>query len=407
MTVDLVDSDLDPFFAYTSEPSQVKTRIVSKYFFVWARIITRATKSSRVSYIDLYAGPGRYKDGTKSTPLRVLESAIADARMREMLLTLFNDAKPAHAGSLQKAIDALPGIETLKHRPDIITERVGPKLVAALSKPLVPTFAFIDPFGYVGLSLRLVNAVIKDWGSECLFFFNYNRINPGINNDAVKSHMEALFGPPRLTALRATVKDKEPLEREQLIMGALAEAIRELGGRYILPFRFRARGRTSHYLVFVSKEFLGYEIMREVMAKESSSSVEGVASFEYDPADISSPRLFEIGRPLDELGELLLAEFAGMTRTVHQVYERHSSGRPFIKRNYKDALLRLEEAGRALMTPPVDQRKVRSGKSTLADQVLVSFPRELGSRAGVAASRSTLDRPAVARPTSVLGRPTA
>ena len=92
--------DLDDFFAEKADHSQVKTAIVTKYFFPWATIMARNTRENRIAYVDLYAGPGRYMDGTKSTPLLILERAIADSRMRDMLVTLFNDGKPAHADSL-------------------------------------------------------------------------------------------------------------------------------------------------------------------------------------------------------------------------------------------------------------------------------------------------------------------
>jgi len=39
------------------------------------------------------------------------------------------------------------------------------------------------------------------WGCDCVFFFNYNRINAGINNPGVKKHMDALFGEERADAL--------------------------------------------------------------------------------------------------------------------------------------------------------------------------------------------------------------
>ena len=61
----------------------------------------------------------------------------------------------------------------------------------------MPTFFFVDPWGYKGLSLRLINSVLKDWGCDCVFFFNYNRINMGLGNDAVEKHMDALFGKER------------------------------------------------------------------------------------------------------------------------------------------------------------------------------------------------------------------
>ncbi|VVB64054.1 Uncharacterised protein [uncultured archaeon] len=48
-------------------------------------------KDNKIAYIDLFAGRGYYEDGTKSTPLLVLEKAIQDPDLREMLITVFND----------------------------------------------------------------------------------------------------------------------------------------------------------------------------------------------------------------------------------------------------------------------------------------------------------------------------
>ena len=64
---------------------------------------------------------------------------------------------------------------------------------------------FVDPWGYKGLSLRLINSVLKDWACECIFFFNYNRINMGLGNDAVKEHMDALFGEERAAELAGAI----------------------------------------------------------------------------------------------------------------------------------------------------------------------------------------------------------
>lgn len=401
---------MDDFFIESTDQSGVKTTICTNYFFAWSGIITRKTRSDRVAYFDFYAGPGRYVDGTKSSPLLILERAIADARMRGMLMTLFNDAKPEHADSLENAIKSLPGLDRLKHQPHIITAEVGPAFVAMLEKPHIPCFAFIDPYGYKGLSLGLVNGVIKDWACECLFFFNYNRINPGISNPAVRPHMEALFGAGRLSALKEAVAGRKPAERERLVISALTEALEALGAKYVLPFRFKMRGsdRTSHYLIFVSKEFLGYQIMREVMGKASSSSVQGVPSFEYNPNAPLTPPLFDLSQPLDELVKHLATRFSpGAALTVEQVFQLDSPRKPYIMRNYKDALLRLEDDGVVVMTPPAEQRPKRKGKRTLADDVVVKFLERPGSLAKIAASRSTPGHRGDDRLPSVSARPTA
>ncbi|WP_250635684.1 three-Cys-motif partner protein TcmP [Nostoc piscinale] len=155
------------FFDEQKEQSLIKARIVEKYFWAWAKVIIPTAKKAGypLAYIDLFAGPGRYKDGSKSTPIKVLETAIADPDMRNMLKTLFNDANPEHTGSLQKAIDMIPGIDQLKHKPDVMNFEVGENIVQAFSHlKLIPTLFFVDPWGYKGLSLQLINSVVKKLG---------------------------------------------------------------------------------------------------------------------------------------------------------------------------------------------------------------------------------------------------
>ena len=201
------------FFEESAEQSMVKATIVAKYFGAWAKVIMpwAAKRSGKIAYIDLFAGPGRYKDGTKSTPLLILEQAVADPEMRRMLVAVFNDVDTDNAKSLEKAIVAIPGIDTLSHRPVVHNEDVGTGLVRMFeSMNLVPTLFFVDPWGYRGLSLQLVNAVLKDWGCDCIFFFNYNRINMGLANSAVAEHMEALFGAERFPRLCQVGGNRQP-----------------------------------------------------------------------------------------------------------------------------------------------------------------------------------------------------
>ena len=79
------------FFEEQSQQSQIKAAIVSKYFWAWGEDHHRLPQGGRrrtpeIAYIDLFAGPGRYKDGAKSTPLLILEQAIADPMFRENLV---------------------------------------------------------------------------------------------------------------------------------------------------------------------------------------------------------------------------------------------------------------------------------------------------------------------------------
>ncbi len=367
----------DSFFNESRDQSRVKAAIVAKYFDAWASVMiatqNRYKREDRIAYIDLFAGPGRYQDGTQSTPLLVLEKAVQKPEVRDRLVTLFNDKDENNTESLQRAIGEVPGIDTLRYKPDVRTNEVGEEIVKMFEEMnLVPTLFFVDPWGYKGLSLRLVNSVIKDWGCDCLFFFNYNRINMGLSNPMVKEHMDCLFGEKRADQVRDQLEPLSSDERELVIVEALCLALKALGPRYVLPFRFRNRRgtRTSHHLIFVSKGFKGYEIMKDIMASESSSREQNVASFEYNPVDVRRrgrlQLLFQLSRPLDDLADMLLKDFADQTLTMHEIYEQHNVDRPYVSRNYKQALVQLEEAGKITAT--------KHRKNSFGDNVQVTFP---------------------------------
>jgi len=368
------------FFEEQKEQSLVKTTIVSKYFDVWANVIISTQKlypqhSQKIAYIDLFAGPGRYKDGTQSTPLKILTNAIEKPDLRERLVAIFNDKDEKNSKALQNTISKIPGIETLKYKPVVYNQEVGEEIVKMFeSMRLVPTLFFVDPWGYKGLSLRLVNSVLKDWGCDAIFFFNYNRINMGLNNDAVKEHMQALFGEEQAIALRNKLNHKKVSERELLIIEELCQALKTYGSRYVLPFRFKnERGkRTSHHLIFVSKHFRGYEIMKDIMARESTAEKQGVPTFDYNPADFL-PRqtlLFQLTRPLNDLKNDLLSAFRGQRLTMQEIYEKHNVDTPYIKKNYKDVLRELYDNGSINATSP-EGKPPRKG--TFGDRIIVTF----------------------------------
>lgn len=368
------------FFEEIKEQSLVKATIVRKYFHAWAKVIIRYAKkyNKNIGYIDLFAGRGCYEDGTASTPIQILETAIQNPDMRDMLITVFNDKDLENMRLLKTAISELPGIETLKHEPVIISEEICDKVVRDFEKiNFIPTLFFVDPYGYKGLSLDLFNSILKDWGCDCIFFFNYNRISPGLNNPIVKNHMDALFGARRAEKLRNKLISIDPRERELAIIEEIAQALKE-GGKYVLPFRFKndKGNRTSHHLIFVSKHQLGYGIMKEIMAKESSPSsfMQGVPSFEYSPATSRQVLLFDLARPLEDLEEILLNDFAGRTIKMREIYETHNIDKPYVLKSYKQVLLQLEAQRKIKTNPPAEQRR----KNTFGDKVEVTFPPRSG-----------------------------
>lgn len=372
----------DGFFQEQREQSLIKARIVSKYFSAWANVILATQKRypehpQKMAYIDLFSGPGRYDDQSKSTPLLVLETILANPDLTGRMVTLFNDRDMANIKSLQTAISCIDGIERLKYAPAFYNEEVGDEIAKMFGGvQMVPTFFFVDPWGYKGLSLNLVSSIIKDWGCDCVFFFNYNRVNMGLSNEAIRHHMASLFGDEQLSIVRKECRNKSPEEREMIVVQALCDALRNNGSRYVLPFRFKndEGTRTSHHLIFLSKSFRGYDIMKEIMFKESSENVGGVASFEYNPRDahFKQGSLFDmLSRPLDDLQGMLLQQYAGNTVGFNELYEEHSVDKPYIRKNYKEALKALLADGKITAVHAKKDKPPRNG--TFSDDMRITF----------------------------------
>ncbi len=373
------------FFDESGEQSVIKATIVAKYFWAWAKIMIANQKRQgreKIGYVDLFCGPGRYKDGSVSTPVMVLQKAVADPDLRQRIVTMFNDKNENYTRSLSEEIEKIPNVCSLKYKPEIYNEEVNEEMAAIFeATKLVPTLSFIDPWGYKGLTLRLVNALIKDWGCDCIFFFNYNRINMGLTNDFVKEHIDAIFEETRGKELRTLLEPLSSAEREFVILEELIKAIQERGGNHVLPFCFKnAQGqRTSHHLIFVSKHPLGYTIMKEIMAKCSSESKQAVPTFQYTPVGPKQQTLFEFTRPLDHLGPMLLNDFAGRKLKMREIFEQHHIGKPYIGENYKEVLKELEKDGKIVADPPMDKRRKRKDIPTFGDDVMVKFPKEVKS----------------------------
>jgi three-Cys-motif partner protein len=133
---------VENFFDAQSEASGVKARIIAKYFDAWSTIVLPSAKkyNQKLVYMDLYCGPGRYGDDKKSTPLMILESAIAKPELAKILVTIFNDEDEDAIEKLREEFKKLPGIAKLAHKPDFVKRPVGPNGKRTFGDNILVTF---------------------------------------------------------------------------------------------------------------------------------------------------------------------------------------------------------------------------------------------------------------------------
>jgi three-Cys-motif partner protein len=364
----------DGFFKKQTLQSRIKTEIVTKYFSAWWSImaghLTKFWKDRRIAYYDFFSGQGIYDDGTKSTPILILEEAVGNDYLRNNLITKFVDSNLEHCRLLNEAIFSIPNITELNFEPKVHKISVSDPLIEKLeSYSKMPKLVFIDPWGYKGLSSRLIDAVIKDWGCDCIFLFNYDSINRWLTNPNV-----TLLGDDRLKKLQTSAENIKSYEREEKIMRELEHALYENRCKYVLKFCFKKGSgkRTSHYIVFVTKHIKGYNEMKKIMVKVSSDDLSGEPTFEYNPFLENGIYKFletDSTKPSRRLQELLLKDFAGKTITFGEIFGKreHHVGKPYTEKHYRYALIGLKEEGIISV-----ERNFRKG--TFPKEVLITFP---------------------------------
>lgn len=366
------------FYETMTPQSHLKIQIVTKYFDAWSKVMLTKGRRSEIGYVDLFSGPGRYRGGEDSTPLLILKRAVQDPRLRSGLRTLFNDSKPDFVSALRERIAEVPEIDRLSFQPRVMNETVGNDLIRRLDDfGGIPTLYFVDPWGYKGVTAEILKHTVIGQGSECILFFNFNRVNSAVSNQTVEHHIQAMFGgEDGLSLLREVVAHNSRRDREELIVQFLSNVLKESGAEYHIFFRFEheASERTSHYIVFASKHFLGLKIMRDIMARESMG-FEGLPVFEWKPQ--RSPQLsLDLGFQKDEIDrniiEMVSRYYSKREATVGEVFQTLSVGTTYTLADFQRVINSLEESGRVIIDKSREKRMV-GGKLTLGENRRVRF----------------------------------
>lgn len=372
----------DFFFDSPSEQSKIKARIVTSYFSAWSKVMCHNWPSStEIGYVDLFSGPGVYQDGSESVPLLLVKEVLNNSELLTRMWFLFNDQSENNINDLKKYIKNVDVCDILDKRIQYSTKTIDEKFASDIRiNAQGPILSFVDPFGYKGLTIDLISKLIKNNGSDCIFFFNYNRINMALSsNTKFDEYLGSIFGATRVSSLKTELKGLTAEKREPIVLNALITALKDNNANYVLPFKFYRTDmvRTSHFIIFVSKHKRGCSIMKQIMYANSAKDADGVASFElHDLRNFGGEyeQLSFFNRPLDSLRNEIYTDYKGKTVRVKEICEKYDTDilNHYVSRNVKDALIRMEEAGQIVVE---NGRKIkyRNGKLTMPDNAILKI----------------------------------
>lgn len=365
------------FFAEQSEQSSVKAKIVVDYFTAWSRVVKKHWPGD-LGYIDLFCGPGEYRDHTPSAPVQIIRNVLSDEGLSKRMLFAFNDKDENNIRHLRQVVNEIDKNHQLSGRIQFLNETVESGFDNRINiSNNIPVLSFVDPFGYKGLTLNLISKLIANNGSDCIFFFNYNRINMALSNTLFDDHLRKLFGDKRTDELKTRLAPLSTKDREPVVLSGLVEALHDGKNNYVLPFKFYGteQSRTSHFIIFVTKHPTACRIMKQIMYTNSAKDADGVATFSLEDQKNFGmmKQLSMFDNKLQDLSKGLYEKYKGKKVLVGDICKdiQCDFTNFYVEQNVKDALVILENERKL----EVFERKIkiRAGKVCMPNTAYVLF----------------------------------
>ncbi|NQU62156.1 MAG: three-Cys-motif partner protein TcmP [Rhodospirillales bacterium] len=339
--------------------TRAKHEILKRYLQAWIRILTQGG-FPQVLYIDGFAGPGRYSEGEKGSPIIALEAALGHATTKNSkFLFCFIEKEIDRAHTLQKIIDDM-------ERPENIRVKVaaGETFEAAFSellrfytsrkKGLPPTFAFIDPFGWAGTPFYVVKEIMKNPSCEVFVTFMYEEINRFIGHPDQEKNFDVFFGTKEW---REGVSIENSRNRNRFLHDLYMKQLSlSANVKFVRSFEMRnQRDVTDYYLFYGTNNLLGMKKMKEAMWKVDES---GEFSFS-DATDPNQLILFAKEPRFDKLQEQIVSHFQGLDTTVGEIEKFVICETAFREMHYKTQILRKMELSEPPQIEVIGQPKNR------------------------------------------------
>lgn len=288
------DADAVHFKKYSAQ-NRAKHAILDGYLPAYLKALKGAAKSFH--YIDGFAGRGSYGGQHPGSPLRAL-SILEQTSLCERSTISLVEFKKRYCTEVASAVDAHLATPRLALPPIVRRGFFSDHLDEILQRDIYrqapcATFAFVDPCGVKGIRMKDLARILMLPFGEVLLFFNYSGViriigqaRKGMDSSTALTELLG-SGERAATLVRAIDGTSDTMERESLVRGMFADALRvDSGVRFLVPFRFESRDSeaTTHYLLHCCRDPLGFLIMKDVMwdAGRAPGAAHGSLGFQND-----------------------------------------------------------------------------------------------------------------------------
>lgn len=258
--------------------TRAKHRVLRSYLDAWIPVMAQQALKvqpmmlgePRLLLVDGFAGPGRYTTGEPGSPLIMLAALLEHRAFPRFggvkFLYLFIEHDLRRAAHLRDEIARIDVPDNVQvNVVDGEFEDTFGEVVEGVHESghrLVPTFAFIDPFGYSTASMSLAGRFLDFPRCEALVFLPLSFVHRFVTRAGQETAMTALFGGDGWKAARALEGD----ERRAFLLQLFEDQLAVQGQvEHVRSFALRTRDGNDYRLVFATGHRRGLELMKDAM----------------------------------------------------------------------------------------------------------------------------------------------
>jgi three-Cys-motif partner protein len=334
--------------------TRAKHEILKRYLQAWMVILSQG-QFPEILYIDGFAGPGEYQGGDPGSPIIALDTALGSRPpLTAKVHFLFVEEREDRAERLRQQVArrSLPRNFSVIIEGGITFESAFTHRYSSYvrNRRLIPSFAFIDPFGWTGAPFHLVEKILSNRSCEVFVNFMYEEINRFLGHPDQVENFNSFFG---TGDWKRCLGEADPRARNRclhdLYLGRLHTC-----ARFVRSFEMsNRRDVTDYYLFYATNELLGLKKMKEAMWKADASG-----EFHFsDATNQDQLVLFEKSSNFPVLRSGIFRRFSGKRATVEEIETFVVVETAFRESHYKEILKALEKEGIVSVPNPPSGRR--------------------------------------------------
>ena len=253
-----------------------KHEVLRKYLDAWLPIVAHSP-TNVMTFVDGFAGPGRYSDGEEGSPLIALKAldehadkAVIAQKIKMMFVEADSDRYYELAANTEGYRNNLPQVAVTLRRGEF--DDVANLLLDQAEKgevELGPSFFMIDPCGAKGVRFETIKRILSYRSTEIYLTFMYSYFNEWKSQEAMARHVDGLYGTKEWRDL-AEISDST--ERKSELVRLFIDQLKSAGAKYVLNFDlFRHQNDFVYSIFFATQSPKGCDVMKEAMWKVDPS----------------------------------------------------------------------------------------------------------------------------------------